>query len=421
LESTTLEGSGSDPDGDPITFSWSCSGGYLSNSNTARPVFTAYEVGHDISNVCTLTVSDNRGGYSSGSMTLKVKNRSSDNPYLIISKLAKNVSRDQINWSNSISAEPGDRIEFYLKVTSAGSFSAYNVRLRDILPSKVIYRGSLKIDNYSSSGNIISGINLGTLSPGQSKTVTFEAKVRSSSNFSYGTASLVNTAKTWADNLNQRTDTALIYVTRTAPAAEEVKIDCSKLVRNVSKSETTWKNTTKADPGQEVEFKIRITSAGEAKAEDIMVKDVLPSLLTYKGNLKIDGSSSSREITKGFNIGDLSPGQSKTITFRAKVAPEDKLKYGTNNLTNTAIAYNTKSADSNTAKVVVFKKAVAGAATEVNTGVINLLYLSLIVSLLFTLAFFFVLGNIKYPQNRFLKKITEKYRRFKSFVFSGLR
>jgi hypothetical protein len=38
-ESVILEGSGSDPDGDAITYHWNCTGGTLSNPNIAQPIF----------------------------------------------------------------------------------------------------------------------------------------------------------------------------------------------------------------------------------------------------------------------------------------------------------------------------------------------------------------------------------------------
>jgi PKD repeat protein len=73
-QSVVLEGSGSDPDGDPISFSWSCSGGTLSDPNVAQPTYTAPSVDQDTTYTCTLTVSDNKGASASDSMNVLVKN-----------------------------------------------------------------------------------------------------------------------------------------------------------------------------------------------------------------------------------------------------------------------------------------------------------------------------------------------------------
>ncbi len=73
--SILLEGSGSDPDGDPITFGWTCTGGSLSHSNIAQPTFTAPTVSTDTSFACTLTVTDSKGLSASDSMNVLVKNQ----------------------------------------------------------------------------------------------------------------------------------------------------------------------------------------------------------------------------------------------------------------------------------------------------------------------------------------------------------
>lgn len=73
-QTVVLDGSGSDPDGDSLTFSWSCVGGALSNPNIAQPTYTAPAVVSDTNHTCTLTVADGKGGSSSDAMAVKVKN-----------------------------------------------------------------------------------------------------------------------------------------------------------------------------------------------------------------------------------------------------------------------------------------------------------------------------------------------------------
>jgi len=126
-----------------------------------------------------------------------------------------------------------------------------------------------------------------------------------------------------------------------------------------------------ADPLERVEFHILITSTGSSGAQNVMLKDGLPWQLTYQNNLKIDGESSTGNILTGLNLGTISPGQSKVVTFEAQVASEDKFIYGTTTLTNSALAYNTDTAKTDTAQVVVTRKGVAGAATEVSTGIVD--------------------------------------------------
>ncbi|MFA5080866.1 MAG: PKD domain-containing protein [Candidatus Paceibacterota bacterium] len=58
----------SDPDGDPLTYRWSCNGGTLSSSTTLNPTFTASNYTYNSNNTnytCTLTVTDNKSGSAS--------------------------------------------------------------------------------------------------------------------------------------------------------------------------------------------------------------------------------------------------------------------------------------------------------------------------------------------------------------------
>ncbi len=103
-----------------------------------------------------------------------------------------------------------------------------------------------------------------------------------------------------------------------------------------------------------------------------MVEDTLPSNIIYQGNLKVDNVSKTKNITTGaIDIGSLSPGASKTITFEAKVAAKDNFTYGTTDLINAARAYKGGISDSDTCRVLVKRKAVAGIITGVTNGVLD--------------------------------------------------
>ncbi|MDP2864433.1 MAG: hypothetical protein Q8N73_02140, partial [bacterium] len=147
-------------------------------------------------------------------------------------------------------------------------------------------------------------------------------------------------------------------------------LNISKTVRNITDN-TTFQESVAADPLERVEFNILITSTGSTGVQSVIVKDSLPLHITYQNNLKIDGISSAGDILTGLNLGTISPGQSKVITFEAQVSSEDQFIYGITTLTNAAIAYNVNTAKTDTAQIIVPRKAVAGAATEVKTGIVN--------------------------------------------------
>jgi len=157
----------------------------------------------------------------------------------------------------------------------------------------------------------------------------------------------------------------------------------SKLVQNVSQG-TGYSDAVSANPGEQVSFRIQLT-AGDAGLQDVIVKDTLPSKMIYLGDLKIDGTSYYTDITSGINTGYLSSNQSKVITFDARVADANQFNLGTTTLINSVLVYNSLFADSDTAKVMVYK-ATGGGATNVPTGLNNNIFFnSFILPLVLTL------------------------------------
>jgi len=108
LESVILNGSGSyDPDGDSITFSWSCGGGILSDPSIAQPTFTAPEVSANTTFTCTLTVSD---GKLSDTDTVSI--------------LVKDIP-----------VEPGDPAIWFTYVPPYGSFNNLQGQVGNVTPA----------------------------------------------------------------------------------------------------------------------------------------------------------------------------------------------------------------------------------------------------------------------------------------------
>jgi peptidoglycan-associated lipoprotein len=70
---TNLSATATDPDGDPLTFLWSAPQGTFSNANALNTIFTAPNVEGNIP--VTLTVSDNRGGTATSTITIPVVRR----------------------------------------------------------------------------------------------------------------------------------------------------------------------------------------------------------------------------------------------------------------------------------------------------------------------------------------------------------
>jgi hypothetical protein len=96
-QSVQLDCSASDPDGDSLSYAWSCTGGTLNNSSILKPTYTAPSVSADTNYTCTLNVADGKGGNCSDSMVVHVKDVPvgvSINPPVVVTIATTTVSED---------------------------------------------------------------------------------------------------------------------------------------------------------------------------------------------------------------------------------------------------------------------------------------------------------------------------------------
>jgi uncharacterized repeat protein (TIGR01451 family) len=142
---------------------------------------------------------------------------------LTINKTVRNLTAGSSGFSNSVYANPGDVLMFMITLQANGSSSIQNVFVKDTFPANLIYQNQLIVSGatnyYNNSGNIISGIDLGTISAGQSATITYQAQVASAYNFSYGSTTLTNSVYATSTNSGYGTNptaSASVMVNRTA-------------------------------------------------------------------------------------------------------------------------------------------------------------------------------------------------------------
>jgi uncharacterized repeat protein (TIGR01451 family) len=139
---------------------------------------------------------------------------------LTISKTVRNLSNGS-GWSNSIYANPSDVLMFMITLQATSNQDMQNVFVRDTLPANLIYKNQLIVarsnnasNNYS--GDIMSGINLNTISVGQTVTITYQVQVASAQNFAYGSTTLNNNVYVTSSNGNNQAGSASVVVTRGA-------------------------------------------------------------------------------------------------------------------------------------------------------------------------------------------------------------
>ena len=166
-----------------------------------------------------------------------------------------------------------------------------------------------------------------------------------------------------------KNDSGISYGTK-----KTFKTDCPLLtirisVKNLSRGDNVWYKSLKANPLERLLFRIEVNSNNDKEMKNVMAKVNLASDISYEGDLRIDNKTNSKNIsTKVVNTGNLSPGQSKIITFKGKVKSKSNFSAGTNNLINTVLFYTTETSNTDSCKVIV-KIESADQVDQVSTGI----------------------------------------------------
>jgi len=177
-------------------------------------------------------------------------------PKLTISKKSRNIT-DNTSWNEITEADPSEKVAFSIIIKAEqDSSTVNNVNINDLLPYKLTYiSGSTKIDGSSVPNGIISGgINIGSLSPGQSKEIVFEANVFNENYFSVGQTTLNNIAGAWATGISKLTDIAKLIIKKKASTNPNLVI--SKSI-----------NKTNANPGDEIVYTLNYENTGDGLLE----------------------------------------------------------------------------------------------------------------------------------------------------------
>ncbi|HDZ42897.1 MAG TPA: DUF11 domain-containing protein [Phycisphaerae bacterium] len=173
-----------------------------------------------------------------------------------------------------------DPIPYTILVSNTGNAPATNVRLHDVLPEGLTV--------HEGRGKLVS--DLGTLEPGESKQVRFDARAARTGTFE-------NTVTVAADGGLMARDSAttavrkpILVVTKTGPA-------------------TTRNN-------RPVKYEITVTNKGDAAADDTVVVDVVPAGAMFAEATE-DGEFAGGKVT--WQLGKLDIGETRivSVTFKA--------------------------------------------------------------------------------------------------------
>ncbi|MFA5948279.1 MAG: hypothetical protein WC806_04920 [Candidatus Gracilibacteria bacterium] len=126
-------------------------------------------------------------------------------------------------WQKSAQINPNGQAFFMISVTNTSTAQADNVSVSANIPSEVSSLGNLQVNGITVSGDIVSGINIGSVAPSTTKLVTFEGKTQSipavSTKSAYATIGNSNPAQTDSVSINFTASPAVTASVSSVPEA----------------------------------------------------------------------------------------------------------------------------------------------------------------------------------------------------------
>lgn len=216
--------------------------------------------------------------------------------------------------SNKSVAVVGEIIQFTIIASNVGNVTIGNVAddpvyVYDLLPSELAFvRGSVKVDGASEpTFDISSGINLGTINAGKSKSITFKAEVVSNDNdiienMATGSYSYVMPGS-YPRKINVDSNTIEIMI---------YNADLS-ILKSANKKNVVLKDT--------VSYTVELTNTGNLNLSNVIFIDDLPEgTELIDGSFKVNGIVINKvDIEKGVNVGNIGINQSTTIEYTVRV------------------------------------------------------------------------------------------------------
>lgn len=216
-----------------------------------------------------------------------------------VTKIAGTRDFAQINVSQTASAgaaPAGSELTYTISVTNAGTATASDVTLSDLLPAGARLVSSAPAPA-TSEGEAIT-FELGDFAPGEKVDLTLKIRIGASSG---GTITNTATASALECNLSQSRTSSLNTMV-TGAASADVSIALSDA----------------PDPvvaGQNLTYTLQIANLGPNAATGVVTSDTLPANVTFVSANSTRGSATQIGGVVSANIGDLAVGASATVTI----------------------------------------------------------------------------------------------------------
>ena len=195
------------------------------------------------------------------------------------------------------SVKVGDSFDYTLEAENIGNADATNVQITDTLPSSLTVTS--KPPNCTGTATIT--CDLGTLTPGQKRSVTFTVQTSNGSCPRVDNFGTVSASNEPSANKNNNTSSTVT-----------VNVDCTQpdvvVKKSASKSSVT--------AGDSFDYTLEAENIGNADATNVQITDTLPSSLTVTS--KPANCTGTATIT--CDLGTLAAGAKRSVTFTVKTS-----------------------------------------------------------------------------------------------------
>lgn len=323
--SVILQGSGYDSQGSSLTYYWNCSGGTLSSLSVAQPSYTAPSTLSQATYNCSLTVTNTYGLSATDSVVVFVNyNNSGNTAFSVQTNVATGMSNNQATLNGYLNNGGSNTGNVWFQWGSDTNYS-YSTSLQAFLSSGPF---SQSLSNLSAN-----------------TTYHYRAVAQNTNGTVYGQDATFNTG------------TSLTY------ASAQI----SKKVINLTSGNLNWQSSVNANYGDILSFAITI-QPGSQNLNDVLVRDILPAGLIYKGNLTVNATLSSGNPESGINVGTIQANGIGIVSFQAQVVATS---YGQTTITNTATVTSNEIGSQTASALVLVTNSTVSGATYLPTGTTN--------------------------------------------------
>lgn len=163
-------------------------------------------------------------------------------------------------------------------------------------------------------------------------------------------------------------DIAFTTLGSNQPAGE---LTVNKKAINLTANNFNWSTSINAKPFDILVFAVTL-QAGSQDVHNIVVQDILPNGLIFRGNLTVNAAlNTTSNPATGINIGTISANGIAVVSYQAQVAAPINFAFGATTLTSTATVMGSNVASQTATEAVTVNRSLVDGAIDVPTGFTN--------------------------------------------------